>query len=498
LLLAGLSGFWYWLNRFAYLPGTDAYYYALQAQSILQTGYLKVPGNGALYYAIAFVAWAGASMETAFRIVLSAVFALAILAIWSHAAQLRRNVRLFAVMLVLGAAPVIAFHTVEFPRLTLALAAIPILLRLAATGQALGSPLLWLVVVTSSLLHPLLAVLDVLFVGGLLLTAWWVRWRETSGIPRSTIVLSALGAAVFAMVMLTAWPGLGLRITSMSLGTPGLLALCLAPGVPADIKASVLLLWLLLAGVSILYIARGRSRYRYAPLAVLGLALWPDAGNSLAGTGVRLSLAFVFIALPVMFVILEQWKWSEIGPLPWRARVLRGGVSVAVLLLLTAIPFRVGAYHKLLLANDYDQYAKVVAFAQGRDIPMLTARRGLDFYYSYRLRRDAFHFDPETEWKQSAVWRVAMRVTPEELVFYAPAACLWGSTAMQIRGTALLFVREDCWERFRTRLSPRDNPDLYQQVWRDAENPAEKRPAYLRSKYRRVADVANTEFAVSQ
>lgn len=488
LLLSAVAWFWYYLSRFSYLPGTDAYYYALQAQSMLETGHLKVPGNGVLYYAIAFTAWCGGiAIETAVRIVLTVVFAFMIAALWFHAMRMRREVQLLGIVLMAIAAPVIAFHAIEFPRLTLGLAVVPILLRLAAEDGAIGKPRLWLVLAGSSLLHPLVAVLNGLFVGGLLLTAWWSRQQRSGvGLKLRQSLRVIVAVAVFAIFILSAWPGLGLRLMSISLGAPGLLALVTSPGLPVDVKTTVLFFWMLLASLSIYHAIRSRGRYRYLPLAVLGLAWLPNADNGLIGLGGRLALAFVLIAVPVVLMILNEWDWQWVVLSRRRAHLLRVGVAVVVLLMLLAFPLRIRDYHKLLATGDYGQYAKVVAFMRQREIPLLIAHRGLDFYYTYRLRRDAFHFDPEPNWNMTRIWRVALRVTPEELAFYAPAACQWGNTAMQIHGTPLLFVREDCWEQFRAHLSFHDNPDLYQEAWQDAENPSQPRPAFLRKKYHKA------------
>jgi hypothetical protein len=114
---------------------------------------------------------------------------------------------------------------------------------------------------------------------------------------------------------------------------------------------------------------------------------------------------------------------------------------------------------------------------------MLIAHRGLDFFYSYRLRRDAFHFDPEPNWNRSQIWRVAVRITPEEVAYYSPQACPWGQTARLIPGTDYVLVREDCWEQLRARLNRDDNPDLYTEVWENMENPAQTRPAFLRDRH---------------
>jgi hypothetical protein len=115
---------------------------------------------------------------------------------------------------------------------------------------------------------------------------------------------------------------------------------------------------------------------------------------------------------------------------------------------------------------------------------MLIAHRGLDFFYTFRLQRDAFHFDPEPNWNRGEIWRVVARVTPEEVAFYSPASCPWGESAKAIRGTDYLLVREDCWERFRLAVNRQDAPDLYSEVWENAENPSQLRPAFLRARHR--------------
>jgi hypothetical protein len=49
-------------------------------------------------------------------------------------------------------------------------------------------------------------------------------------------------------------------------------------------------------------------------------------------------------------------------------------------------------------------------------------------------------------------------------------------------------VREDCWEQLRANVNPKDNLDLYVEVWQDSENPSQLRPAFLRAKHRGVSD----------
>jgi hypothetical protein len=126
-------------------------------------------------------------------------------------------------------------------------------------------------------------------------------------------------------------------------------------------------------------------------------------------------------------------------------------------------------------------------------IPMLIANRSLDFFYSYRLRRDAFHFDPEPNWNRAEIWRVAARIAPEEVAYYSPPTCPWGETAKLVRGTDYVLVREDCWEQLRAQLNPNDDPDLYSEVWDNMESPSRARPAFRRSRYR---DLVQRSFPV--
>src|SRR5262245_57495992 len=76
LLLLQLAGFTTFLARSRYLPGTDAYYYALQSQSLLDTGHLKVPDGDTVPYLVAALARLGLSIEASFKTVLVAIYGL--------------------------------------------------------------------------------------------------------------------------------------------------------------------------------------------------------------------------------------------------------------------------------------------------------------------------------------------------------------------------------------------------------------------------------------
>ena len=196
-------------------------------------------------------------------------------------------------------------------------------------------------------------------------------------------------------------------------------------------------------------------------------------------------LLFVFVATPLALILLDDVSEARASELQ-SPRVSWVFALIAVILV-AILPIRMGEYRHSLVGYDYGAYEKVVADLRNQTIPMLIAGRGLDFFYSYRLRRDAFHFDPEPGWKRSDIWRVAMRITPEEVTYYSPATCPWSEAARTIPGTDYLLVREDCWERLRANVNPKDNPDLYVELWNNSENPSGTRPAFLRDRHREAS-----------
>src|SRR5262249_21243228 len=162
----------------------------------------------------------------------------------------------------------------------------------------------------------------------------------------------------------------------------------------------------------------------------LALPLLPSHEPGLQDLGARLATMFIFPALPLAVILCDQLTASNLfagvkqqAPWPQRVAVLLAAAALATL------PLRLTRYHDALMTDDYPQYEKVISALTRREIPMLIAHRGLDFFYSYRLRRDAFHFDPEADWNRSDIWRIAARITPEEVAFYSPPSCSWGESA---------------------------------------------------------------------
>lgn len=487
LFLLAVLGGWLYLARFAYLPGTDAYFYALQAQTLLETGRLKVPDRSVVHYLVAALAWAGMPIKQALHLVLSLIFALFALTFWRLVAGLRRAVWPVAALGMLAVAPFMLYHTIEFPRLSIGLAWLPLWFRAVGEPRGWARPTFWLLLVGAALLHPLLTVLAVIVPVVVLATQWLaagpLRWRRLRramlwAMAASTIVVGAVGLM---------WPGFFQRLTGLSVGMPGLLSLLSAPGLPLDLRATVLLCSVVLALLYVPYWGQARQRPdRLLPCLGLTMVCWPDAASGVHGLGGRLALASVYVALPISMQMLNELLPAAQQVNGNRLRMPQRIVGALAVLMLAALPTRLSSYDILLKSNEDARYERVVEALRQRDVPMLIAHRGLDFYYTFRLRRDAFHFDPEPEWNKTEIWRVAMGLTPEEIAYYSPARCPWGETSSLIPGTPWILVREDCWEQFRANVDPNTNPDLYLVLWQNMENPSQPRPGFLRERLRRA------------
>jgi hypothetical protein len=486
LLLLQVVVFTRFLAGFRYLPGADAYYYALQAQSLLDTGHLKVHDGDLVHYLVAATSHGGLSIESAFKIVLTAIFAAHGLGFLLLLLRLKEKVQPLAALLWVLSSGVIAFHVIEFPKLSLGLAMVPFWLWLILNpGPGTRRRLLSLAVllIAACFIHPVMAALAVVFSGAAIFE--YASRSDALGSPHKTLLAAFTGCAFLAAILAIRLFALGPRLASLLRpGPPAILGLVRSPDIPFEMKLVIFSLWILLGLCLVVYLRTlsFKKQFVILSLAALSLPLWPEHEPGLQDLGARLAAMSIFLALPLAVVLANEGAGHKLcirlqPPWPQRAAVLLTAVALAIL------PLRLDRYHDALMTDDYAHYEKVVSALGHREIPMLIAHRGLDFFYTYRLRRDAFHFDPEAGWNRLEIWRVAARITPEEVAYYSPPSCPWGESGQSIPGTDFLLIREDCWEQMRAAIKDSDNPDLYIEVWRDPENPSQPRPEFLRVRH---------------
>jgi hypothetical protein len=287
ILLLPVACFVYFLSCFSYLPGTDAYFYALQTQSLLDFGHLKVHDGNVLYYFVAAVCRSGLSIETSFKSVLAAIFGFYNLGFLLLVTRLKEKTRPLAALLWVVGGSVIAFHVIEFPNLSLGLVIIPLFFWFLIGEHK--RRMMWLValLIACASFHPALAPLVFMFSATV-----YLGWTASAGTWKKFSIkgfVVGMIAVALALVVILKWPGFGVRLKSLAWGQPGLFALASAAGVPFDMKVGVLFFWISLALLFFAYLASGAGKWTYLIAVTLTLPLWPDREGGLNGLGGRLA-----------------------------------------------------------------------------------------------------------------------------------------------------------------------------------------------------------------
>jgi hypothetical protein len=262
---------------------------------------------------------------------------------------------------------------------------------------------------------------------------------------------------------------------------------------PLILKIEVVLTLLLIGGI-ITYNTVAKEK-----LLTLGSWLWlpffffmaafPLGSIEVMGVAERLCLAIPLVA--VIFVL--SLSLDSRGKKGWALRSLRIkktvssivmiGVSSLLLLVQVFPADYLNLVHPAHLNPDYGLYDAVTEILAEREIEMLIAHRGLNFYYKYQTLREAFHYEPEDHWPKELIWRVVYGISPSEWAFYLPSEFLWESGNLSTLVGPYSLIREDGWVNFRD--SVRNSKDLYLQerVFSLWLNPAQRRPAFLYQKH---------------
>ena len=237
---------------------------------------------------------------------------------------------------------------------------------------------------------------------------------------------------------------------------------------------------------------RARSLPKNRSLGWLGIifllpALLPAGGGDIFGAGERWAAIY-----PVVLMALAAFEQGIDLP----GRPAAPPRSLFILAPILAALFTAGGAlacaHPLRLDPDYPAYERLVDDLAHRNIPLLIAHRGLNFYYKFRLRRESFPFEPEKSWDHTRIWRLSYRITPAEMNYYLPENCRFGSGRVQpLSVPDYLLIREDCWDAFRQKVRLVDDDDLHSRVFGNWRNPSQKRPAFL---YARHSQDSASEF----
>lgn len=493
------------LSRDAFLRGSDSYYYALQSDHWAATGEVKIPDSSPLHRFNGLLIRAGLNGESAIRLWVGlSLTALGAAAAWLVARQ-KASLILIAVFLWLLLSPSALFTALEFPKMFSCLILIPLWFLPLASRKPLW-PLALLLAAATLLLHraalPWVVVfsLSVLFAYGRSPLKLRVSWL-------ATIFILALFAAAYVFFVQDRFRIVDFSRFSWQDVEPGLYTLLRRDRLPASIRIELIAAPLLLLVLAVRLGSRGTvpRRVLFLPFGLLLPALFPFGSAEIFAVGERFAICVPVLSLVGSLFLLGQAEavpseaseedrayrehfalgvgWGLAGGLYRYAAW--GGLVLASLFLFAAAPQRLRFAHPLELDPPFAGYQRAVAYLQGKEIPMLIAHKGFVYFYKFRLKREAFPYEPEAHWNPARIGRVVAGLTPEEVNSAAGARCEWKDGLMEsIPETDYFFVREDCWREIRAHFKREDDPALFEIVWDGAWNPSRPRPAFLYAKHR--------------
>lgn len=475
-----LVGRWRLLIGDPFLHGADAYYYALQVRSLVETGALRMADAAPLLPLMAWTARLGAGYEGA--VALWAVLAQACCAGSLLAAALilrgRRGLGLGAVLFAWAVlSPVLTFTAIEFPKYALAMAFLP--LWPVGLHKPRYLPLSLGVILFSCANHRALVGVAGLAAIGLGLTAVIMLKPKrvhvllgAAGLAAAVAAALFLGRDYFSPADLARIDFRGLR--------PGLWTFLSREAIPAPLKLEAAAACA--GSLFLLFTGKGRSWSAAAGRAwgsLVMLALVPLGSVEVMGLAERLVLLLPVLALSsIAFTKRSQADEKARAP---RFRWIAPPLLTSVLVLSALHPaWHLNLAHPVRLDPDYALYDRVTSELMQRDIPMLIAHRSLNFYYKYKTLRDSFLYEPEPHWPSERIWRAARGIEPAEWAHYLPDDCLWGSGKLFALPGPYDLVREDAWRVFRAGVAGSGDEELIDRVWNSWLNPSQPRPGFLR------------------
>lgn len=470
----------------AYLRGTDAYYYALQAAYWAKTGSVKIPDSTPIHRVTGALVKTGFSGESAVR--LWEVFSLLLLGLLSLVLASRRlDFKNTLLWMGLSLSPSLLFTAIEFPKLFSALLLVPLWFAALQSGFHPRASAI-LLTLLSVLLHRAALPLALCFSAVLLLTD--VKRLRFS--PRSAAAVAAIlfiVAIVYLGLFRDRFHWLDLNRLTFHHARPGLLALFLREGLPVVIKMETVLV-LVFCGIFI-WIRKKKpgasARDCLYPLALCLPALFPVGSDEVLGVGERYAL----LAPPLLWISMIFLSSKDEGTVRWSK-----AQAIALVFLATATPwiagFRLNLSHPQRLDPDLPSFEILAREIGPLHPPMLIARKDFVFFYKFRWMQEAFPYEPEDHWDKRHIWRLSFAISPEEMRYFLPKRCGWENGLVRSLSVPdYSLVREDCWAEMRSKINEKEDPDLYRRVRESWLNPSRKRPAFLYAKHK---DDIDTEF----
>ena len=490
VLVTGLWALSYLLIRYSFLSaepflqGADTYYYALQIRSLVENGVLKIPDFSPLYSIYWLTCKLGLTCEQTINLWTVLIQFLVGVGYWSvlsiNSKERKPNLFNYLIFIWIIISPILSFICIEFPKQAFALIFLPFwALKWSNWKQVLISSI---AIILSCLGHKAF----------LLIAAGYIGLKLVNKMQFQIFVKNAFWVSLGSLSLLVVlWFNPFFSISNLYRinffnPQPGVFTLLSRTQLPTLLKAEIVLA--LLIGLFGLLIPKIRKEWINPSLFITFIvwALIPLGSDEFMGVSERIA-----ILLPIgLWISLIKLVPNENKKPLW-------AIS-AWMIMIVSIPFLL-MFHSFLplihpekLNPDYALYHKVTRELQKREIPMLIAHRGLNFYYKYVTGREAFHYQPEKHWPKTKIWRVVYGITPSEWAYYLPEEKLWGSRLLMVLPGPYSLIREDGWDIFRSVVKNSEDEDLKDRVFQLWLNPSQYRPVYLYPKH--IKDDDDSEF----
>ncbi len=442
------------------LLGSDSYFGLSQGKYLAEHGHFKVPDRGLNYVITAGLIKLGVGDEDSVRFTQALILAFAFsisLAFIQLLSPRGSAINLLASVLAIAVlAPILFFHTIEFPKLTFGASVFltslilrkyrSVSLGLAICAGALHQALLPFVAAVAIFHVPRFAHRRVLTFGSfcfaiLAITVYFINWTR----------------AQEAFMAIATHP---LSITTFFF----------RPEISLFLRTLCALLLVALGASTFLCLYSGKNKQALLGLALLVLLL-PTSLAEPFGLGERFLVLTSLLAIPL---ITLQWHTIEDFRAPPLTFNLFAGFAIGLGSLSTILT--VPRY-------DYTSIKQATEFLQSKPEKIVIARKPLKFYYTAITGRDSFSFSPEAGWNLNSIARVAIGIDRDEFIYYAGDVCPWGSQLVEmIPGTTWLWMKESCWQELKKRVSEDLDPSLYRRLHDDGLNPSHSRPKFLRER----------------
>ncbi|NQZ00484.1 MAG: hypothetical protein HRT45_07425 [Bdellovibrionales bacterium] len=474
-LLTGLQ-LWYFTNL-PTLPGSDSYYYALQASHLSSVGELKIPDHSPVHQLISsFMIFGldGAAAVSLFVVILAAALK-GLLGV-----SLSSRTPLLAALCLLS--PSLLVLAIEFPRQFLAMFVLALFARIRISGWretvllALG---LGLSVYLHKSMAPFVLVIGLYHLWGSLKSLGWRR-----------LSFPLIGACLlFAASMLAMYLTGQLDRFDFGLTYPGLWTLA------ADSSWGTLLIIeiVVVLGLAVCY----RPSLLVFTLLAVAPAIVPFFNETAMSIGERYALLLPFACY--VFFMVEAERVGEAG-LPQAEA--RWHFSWAALACLVVVFFQLGVlkHFDSTLVSDYlarnQRYERIrSAMPPISKDSLVIVGLGLNYYLKYHLELETFPYTAEDHWNKSEVWRLVREVEPSVPVFHLDGSCLSSGSFYILEVPNHFLIKEDCYQKLRFAVKKQRDDVVEASLSNHDLNPSRSRPRWLYKKYEADSEDAGSNYS---